>query len=104
MLDGTWDWDRPGTALRVIERDGQLVSYDNRRLDAAREARAQNPDYKVKVERVDPNAANPEKSSGMSWDKSFEKRMRSKRNQDENGCRVPWQGLNDRPEVERKDK
>lgn len=104
MLDGSWDWNRPGTALRVIERDGQLVSYDNRRLDAAREARAENPDYRVKVERVGPEDANPEKSSGMSWDQSFEKRMRSKRNQDENGCRVPWQGLNDRPEVERKNK
>ncbi|MFC4030754.1 DUF6531 domain-containing protein [Streptomyces polygonati] len=102
MLDGGWDWNRPGTALRVIERDGQLVSYDNRRLDASRDVRSRNPDYRVKVERVDPESANPEKSSGMSWDQSFEKRMRSKRNQDENGCRVPWQGLSERPEVEGK--
>lgn len=99
MLNGTWDWNRPGTALRVIDRGGQLVSYDNRRLAAAREVRAQIPDYRVKVERVDPNAPNPAKTSGMSWDKSFEKRMTNRRNRDENGCRVPWQGLFDLPEV-----
>ncbi|MET9264457.1 hypothetical protein [Amycolatopsis sp. NPDC004079] len=100
MLNGTWDWNRPGTALRVIDRGGQLVSYDNRRLDAAREVRQQVPDYKVKVERVDPQSPNPAKTSGMNWDRSFEKRMTSKRNRDENGCRVPWQGLNERPRVE----
>jgi len=98
MLDGSWDWNRPGTALRVIERGGQLVSYDNRRLDAARDARAQNPDYRVKVERVDPSAANPEKTSGKTWDWSFEDRMKKPYNRDENGCRVPWQGLNEQPE------
>ncbi|MCW2873007.1 hypothetical protein [Actinacidiphila oryziradicis] len=98
MLDGSWDWNRPGTALQVVERDGQLVSYDNRRLDAAREVRAQDPDYRVRVVRLDPSAKNPHKPSGkMTWDQSFEKRMRSKLNQDENGCRVPWQGLYDRP-------
>src|SRR5207253_1494971 len=37
MRTGAFDWTRPGTALKVIERGGQLVSYDNRRLDAARE-------------------------------------------------------------------
>lgn len=102
MENGTWDWNRPGTALQVIERDGQLISYDNRRLDAAREVRAQNPDYRVRIQRVDPDAANPAKTSGMTWDQSFEKRMKSKRNWDENGCRVPWQGLSERPEVEEK--
>jgi hypothetical protein len=35
----------------------------------------------------------------MSWDKSFEKRMTDRRNRDENGCRVPWQGLFGPPEV-----
>jgi RHS repeat-associated protein len=97
MQEGTWDWSRPGTALRVIERGGQLVSYDNRRLDAAREVRAQDPNYRVKVERLDPTAPNPAKSTGMNWYDSFEKRMKSKRNRDENGCRVPWDGLYERP-------
>ncbi|ATO85560.1 hypothetical protein ACWT_6145 [Actinoplanes sp. SE50] len=100
MKDGTWDWNREGTALRVLERDGQLVSYDNRRLDAAREVRAEDPTYRVKIEVLDPEAANPAKSTGMNWDKSFEKRMTSKRNKDENGCRVPWQGLHERPKWE----
>lgn len=102
MLDGSWDWNRPGTALKVLDRAGQLVSYDNRRLDAAREARQQIPGYKAKVQRLDPNSPNPAKTSGMNWDKSFEKRMTSKRNQDENGCRVPWQGLYERPDIEGK--
>ncbi|MFI6057783.1 RHS repeat-associated core domain-containing protein [Streptomyces sp. NPDC051286] len=99
MRDGTWDWNRPGTPLRVIERNGQLVSYDNRRLDAAREVRAGDPDYRVRVERVDPDAANPAKSSGMTWEQSFEQRMKKKINRDENGCRVPYEGLDERPEV-----
>jgi hypothetical protein len=100
MRDGTWDWNRPGTALRVIERDGQLVSYDNRRLDAAREVRAEDPTYRVKIERLDPNALMPAKTTGMTWDQAFEKRMKRKRNWDENGCRVPWQGLFERPRWE----
>ncbi|MEK2490239.1 RHS repeat-associated core domain-containing protein [Kitasatospora purpeofusca] len=97
MLKGLWDWNRPGTALRVIDRGGQLVSYDNRRLKAARQMRALDPDYRVKVERVDPNAPNPEKSKGLSWDKSFRQRQGKKRNWDENGCGVPLQGLFDLP-------
>lgn len=48
MENGTWDWNRPGTARQV------------------------------------------------------RKRMKSKRDWDENGCRVPWQGLSERPEVEEK--
>jgi RHS repeat-associated protein len=99
MLAGTWDWNRPGSALRVVDRGGQLVSYDNRRLDAARQVRAQDPNYRVKVERVDPNAVHPESTTGRTWDQSFERRMKNKRNTDENGCRVPWQGLFERPEV-----
>jgi RHS repeat-associated protein len=100
MLNGTWDWNQPGTALTVIERGGQLVSYDNRRLFAARQAREVDPDYRAKVEQVDPSAPNPAKTTGKSWDQSFEQRMTSKRNQDENGCRVPWQGRSELPEVE----
>jgi hypothetical protein len=86
----------------VIERGGQLVSYDNRRLFAACQARELNPDYRATVERVDPSAPNPAKTTGKSWDRSFEQRMTSKRNRDENGCRVPWQGRSELPEVEPK--
>lgn len=99
MRTDEWDWKRPGTALRVIDRGGPLVSYDNRRLDAAREVRATNPDYRVRVIRVDPNVQNPEKTTNMTWDESFEQRMRLGINRDENGCRVPWQGLSGRPEI-----
>ncbi|MER5527392.1 RHS repeat-associated core domain-containing protein [Streptomyces sp. NPDC002677] len=98
MRSGDWDWSRPGTALKVIERNGQLVSYDNRRLDAAREVRAEDPSYRVRVERLDPSAANPAKTSGASWEESFEIRMKDPRNRDEEGCRVPYEGLPDRPQ------
>jgi RHS repeat-associated protein len=98
MRAGQWDWNR--SPLTVIDRGGQLVSYDNRRLDAARQVRSEDPNYRVKVARVDPNSPNPAKSTGKSWDQSFEQRMRSKRNQDANGCRVPWKGLYERPEIE----
>ncbi|MGF6438889.1 hypothetical protein [Kosakonia sp. 1610] len=45
--------------LRVIDIDGQLVSYDNRRLDAALEAGLD----KVNGIRVDPNAPHPDSST-----------------------------------------
>jgi hypothetical protein len=35
MKAGTWDWERSGP-VRVMLRDGQWVSYDNRRVMAAR--------------------------------------------------------------------
>ena len=50
MSKGEWDWNR--SPLNVMEVDGQLVSYDNRRLDAALEANLK----EVKVNVVDPNA------------------------------------------------
>ena len=37
MANGAWDWSRSGP-LRVMERDGGWVSYDNRRLLAAQQA------------------------------------------------------------------
>ncbi|SQJ65981.1 RHS Repeat family protein [Escherichia coli] len=65
MRNGGWDWDR--SPLRVIDMDGQLVSYDNRRLDAALEAGLD----KVKVIRVDPNAPHPDSPTGKTWLQKF---------------------------------
>ncbi|WP_181012360.1 MULTISPECIES: hypothetical protein [unclassified Streptomyces] len=62
MRSGEWDWRRPGTASKVMEVDGQLVSYDNRRLDAAREV-----GRPVIIERVDPNAVHPDSTTGRTW-------------------------------------
>ncbi|MFD7450959.1 DUF6531 domain-containing protein [Kitasatospora sp. NPDC059827] len=88
MAAGRWDWTRPGTALRVIEVDGQLVSFDNRRLDAAREFGGP-----AAIIRVDPCAAGPK---GKTWEEAFEERFNDRRNLEQGG-RVPRQGLDERP-------
>ncbi|WP_327324231.1 DUF6531 domain-containing protein [Streptomyces sp. NBC_01210] len=93
MRSGEWDWTRPGTALKVMEVDGQLVSYDNRRLDAAREV-----GRPVIIERVDPNAPHPDSSTGRTWAEQFRKRMNDGRNRNELGEPVPPTGLQERPE------
>ncbi|EBC4075752.1 RHS repeat-associated core domain-containing protein, partial [Salmonella enterica] len=91
MRNGGWDWDR--SPLRVIDIDGQLVSYDNRRLDAALEAGLD----KVKVIRIDPNAPHPDSSTGKTWLQKFRERFRDRRNIKAGGI-VPDKGLNSRPE------
>ncbi|MBP2337433.1 RHS repeat-associated protein [Saccharothrix coeruleofusca] len=89
MRNGQWDWNR--SPVHVIEIDGQLVSYDNRRLDAAREA-----GVPVGVQRVDPNAPHPESTTGKTWAEKFQERFRDPRNR-LNGEPVPNTGLNERP-------
>ncbi|EDT1622778.1 type IV secretion protein Rhs, partial [Salmonella enterica subsp. enterica] len=91
MRNGGWDWDR--SPLRVIDIDGQLVSYDNRRLDAALEAGLD----KVKVIRIDPNAPHPDSSTGKTWLQKFRERFRDRRNIKAGGI-LPDKGLNSRPE------
>ncbi|WP_328779975.1 DUF6531 domain-containing protein [Streptomyces canus] len=93
MRNGEWDWTRPGTALRVMEVDGLLVTYDNRRLDAAREVEAP-----VAVVRVDPDGPHPDSTTGMTWREKFEQRMTDRRNRNERGERVPPTGLAERPQ------
>ncbi|WP_443033304.1 hypothetical protein [Streptomyces sp. CS62] len=93
MRSGEWDWRRPGTALKVMEVDGQLVSYDNRRLDAAREV-----GRPVIIERVDPNAVHPDSTTGRTWAEQFRRRMNSARNRNELGEPVPPTGLQERPQ------
>ncbi|WP_405448597.1 DUF6531 domain-containing protein [Streptomyces achromogenes] len=93
MRSGEWDWTRPGTALRVMEVDGQLVSYDNRRLDAAREV-----GDPVAVVRVNPDDPHPDSTTGMTWREKFEQRMTDRRNRNEHGERVPPTGLVERPQ------
>ncbi|MGV9250464.1 RHS repeat-associated core domain-containing protein [Streptomyces sp. NPDC003697] len=93
MRNGEWDWTRPGTALRVMEVDGQLVTYDNRRLDAAREVGTP-----VAVVRVNPDDPHPDSTTGMTWREKFEQRMTDRRNRNERGERVPPTGLTERPQ------
>ncbi|MGH3310759.1 MAG: hypothetical protein ACRDP3_09260 [Streptomyces sp.] len=91
MKSGKWDWDRPGSALRVMEVDGQLVTYDNRRLDAAREA-----GKPVTIERVNPDDPFPNSPVGKTWGDKFKARFRDPRNRKAGGV-VPAQGLPERP-------
>jgi RHS repeat-associated protein len=91
MASGKWDWERQGTALRVMDVDGQLVTYDNRRLDAAREFGSD----KVLVERVNANDPFPDNPK-YTWAQAFEDRRTDNRNIKAGGV-VPERGLKDRP-------
>lgn len=77
MRDGTWDWNRTskrGTnvaVLTVAEVDGQLVSFDNRRLLAAQNAELS----AVPVQRVDLSAIKP--GTTITWGESLRRRLNS---------------------------
>ena len=73
MRNGQFDWNR--SPLNVIIIDGRLVSYDNRRLDAALEAGLE----KVKVNIVDPNSPHPNSSTGRTWSQKFQDRFKDKK-------------------------
>ncbi|OCN52938.1 hypothetical protein AN658_0207260 [Serratia marcescens] len=90
MKKGEWDWGR--SPLNVLEVDGQLVTYDNRRLDAALESGVE----KVAVQRVDPNAVHPSSTTGKTWQQKFQERFKDRRNVKAGGV-VPDKGLNSRP-------
>lgn len=92
MASSNWDWGRSGP-LRVMEQDGKLVSYDNRRLLAAQEAGLP----KVPIEIVDPKAIMP--GSKKTWREAFDKRMRDRRNVAAGGV-VPEGGLKEKPTKE----
>lgn len=90
MRNGQWDWNR--SPLNVINVNGQLVTYDNRRLDAALEAGLD----KVKVTIVDPNSPHPDSFTGKTWWQKFQQRFRDRRNIKAGGV-VPDEGLSTRP-------
>jgi RHS repeat-associated protein len=94
MRAGTWDWERPGTALRVMEVNGQLVTYDNRRLDAALEVDS----TRVPITRVDPAAPDGISTAGRTWQQAFTKRLNDPRNARAGG-RLPPEGTSERPTV-----
>ncbi|RMI37049.1 hypothetical protein EBN88_19985 [Streptomyces triticirhizae] len=94
MRNGAWDWQRSGP-LHVMEVDGQLVSYDNRRLNAAREAGLQ----QVPIQRVDPSAPHPDSTSGRTWGQQFQRRFNDPRNRRAGGV-VPNTGLSEAPTVQ----
>jgi RHS repeat-associated protein len=89
MASGGWDW-AGGPKLRVMNVAGQYVSYDNRRLAAARLSKKEC----VPVETVNPMDAGP--LSGKTWGQAFLERMNDPRNIRLGGP-VPARGLNNLP-------
>lgn len=93
-----WDWEGRQSHLRVMDMNGQLVSYDNRRLDGARHANANTEGgYRVPVERVNADDPYPGKKYD-TWGDAFNDRRHDDRNRGPNGEPVPETGLNERPE------
>ena len=91
MRNGSWDWQRSGP-IRVMEVDGQLVSYDNRRLRAAQLAELKEiPIEIVLAEDIMPG-------SKKTWEKAFNQRRNEKRNWVD-GKPVPPTGLKDQPKI-----
>jgi hypothetical protein len=95
MKAGEWDWSQPGSELRVLEMNGHLVTYDNRRLDAALEAGQE----RVPITRLNSTEADPASTTGRTWEQSFKRRFNSPRNRSARG-RVPDGGTKDRPIVD----
>lgn len=95
MKSGEWDWSQPGSALRVLEMNGHLVTYDNRRLDAALEAEQE----RVPITRLNATDPDPASTTGRTWEQSFKRRFNSPRNRAARG-KVPDGGTQDRPIVD----
>jgi len=81
-----------GEPLNVMLVDGQLVSYDNRRLRAAQDANL----TKVPVNIVDPDAVHPDSTTGKTWRQKFAERRNDKRNRRAGGV-VPETGVKTKP-------
>ncbi|MGG6195790.1 hypothetical protein ACQV2B_17115 [Pantoea allii] len=78
--------------MDVVDVVGQIVTYGNRRPDAAFEAELD----KVKVNKINPSAPYPESSTGKTWWQKFQQRFKERRNIKSGGI-VPDKGLNTRP-------
>jgi RHS repeat-associated protein len=83
MRNAQWDW--PRSPLTAIERGGKIVSFDNRRLMAARQAGLKT----VPVILVKETDLRPE--TGRAWGDEFDKRL--KRNT------LPPTGTGDNPAI-----
>ncbi|KAB0503562.1 RHS repeat-associated core domain-containing protein [Pseudomonas lini] len=91
MRNGTWDWQRSGP-IRVMEVDGQLVSYDNRRLRAAQMADLE----KIPIEIVAAEDIMP--GSKKTWEKAFKMRRNEQRNWVD-GQPAPATGIKTLPKI-----
>ena len=76
----------------MIDVGGQLVTYDNRRLDAARKV-----GDLVRVQRVNLDDPFPDSTTGKTWWDKFKQRFNDPRNLRAGGC-VPDTGLYQQPD------
>lgn len=90
MRTGRWNWQQ--SPLTVMDVKGQLVTYDNRRLDAALEAGQE----KVPINVVDPTSVHPNSTTGKTWHEKFQQRFNDPRNVRAGGA-VPETGVSTRP-------
>jgi RHS repeat-associated protein len=91
MKAGNWDWTK-SSPIRVMEVNGRLVSYDNRRLMAARLAGLK----EIPIIKIDPQSIMP--GSKSSWASKFKSRRLDQRNIEAGGI-VPEEGLSELPKV-----
>jgi RHS repeat-associated protein len=88
MSNNAWDWSKSGP-LNIMKQMGGYVSYDNRRLMAARLSKQKC----VPVREVNPSDEHPDSTTGKTWEQQMDKRMNDKRNIP----RVPKGGLPNLP-------
>ena len=93
MISGNWIWNESNT-IRVMQREGQWVSYDNRRLMAAQNAGLK----EIPVEVVDPKSIMPNSKMNSTWEEEFQSRFNHKWNIQAGGP-VPNTGLRSQPEI-----
>jgi hypothetical protein len=100
MRDGSWDWMRTSKSgnnvavLTVAEVDGQLVSFDNRRLLAAQNAELK----QVAVQRV--NLSDIKPGTTITWQESLNRRLNSSpKGSGLPKVPLPNQGTPEKPEV-----
>lgn len=80
------------TPIQVMIVDGQMVSYDNRRLLAAQNANLGS----LEVQILDANGPHPASTKGKTWKQQFKKRFNDVRNKLAGGV-VPDKGLKQKP-------
>jgi RHS repeat-associated protein len=78
--------------IKVMEVDGQMVTYDNRRLLAAQNAGLGS----LEVEIIDPHSPHPDSTTGKTWAQKFKERFNDARNKRAGGV-VPDKGVKAKP-------
>ncbi len=91
MANNRWDWSR-SRPINVMKQGDRYVSFDNRRLMAARQANLS----EIPINVVDPKAIRP--GTKMTWEEAFRRRFTDPRNKKAGGV-VPDGGLMDLPAI-----